>query len=217
MFINIAELDAVLFTFYWTDIKSIKKCLEQNSKGVFSDKIDIKPVLNLQYAYNPNPLRAAFFPVTKDTTIMFSNIQDGWFTLFCSIANAIDIKACYMRIMDDRKIENPSNYLYYINNSVTRVVYTLKDTKWVFYEQGAPLSFENIEYYKAKIKKERLNKNIMTEYCEKMGISINNKIEFDPEGAFSYELYWEGKFAGSKGTGPESLTVKHHKDSGTTT
>ena len=115
MHIDIANLDAVLFSFFWLDIQSVKAFLAQsanNKEGsVFSKDIDIKPLLNLQYGYNQNPQRATFFSVGKNAAIMFPNLQDGWVTLFWSISRGLKARACYMKIMDHNKLVNSSNYL----------------------------------------------------------------------------------------------------------
>ena len=198
MNIDISNLDAILFSYFWLDIKSVRTLLEQGilKNAVITEDADIKPLLNLQYGYNTTPMRATFFSVAKNTTIMFSNLQDGWATLYNTIANRLKAKSCYMRIMDCNKIVDASNCFIYCEDSKERIVYTLKEHKWVFYEQGMPLPFENTNYYTAKQKKERLNKKIMVEYCEHLGISKNGIITLNASGAFSYEY---GKCANSKG------------------
>jgi hypothetical protein len=209
--IDITNLDAVLFSFYWLDIQSIKKYLAQYAQkwnGGFSEDIDIDPLLHLQYAYNPNPQRATFFSVGKNTTIMFPNLQDGWRTLFHNIARGLKAKACNMTIMDDKRMIDPGNYLDYVEDSLARVVYTIKEDKWIFFEQGTPLPFENTAYYTAKQKKERLNKRIMLEYCESLRITKNGVISLAFENAFSFEMFWGGKYANSKGFGSTSLMRK---------
>ena len=192
MRIEIANMDVVLFSFFWTDIQTVKKYLAQNKEAVFSDDTDITPILDLQYAYNANPLKATFYPIKNDCTIMFPNLQDGWFSLYKNIAKGLNSKSCYMTIMDDEKFAYPANSFRYYENGLERVVYTLKEDKWVFYEQGEPLSFENKDYYNARIKKKRLNKAIMLEYCESLGISKNETLDIGDDGAFSYLRYWKG-------------------------
>ena len=209
--IDIASLDAVLFSFYWSDIRSLKEYLAQHAQewnGAFSEDVNINPLLNLQYAYNPNPQRATFFSVEKNTTIMFPNLQDGWRTLFNNIAHGLKTKACCITIMDDKKMIDSANYFHYVEDSFVRTIYTIKENKWAFFEQGSPLSFENTAYYTAKQKKERLNKRIMLEYCESLGIIKNGIISLAPNNAFSFEMFWTGKFTDNKGFGRTSLVRK---------
>ena len=208
MRIEIANMDVILFSFFWTDIHAVKKYLAQNKEAVFSDDTDITPILDLQYAYNANPLKAIFYPIKNDCTIMFPNLQDGWLTLYKNIAKGLNSKSCYMMIMDDKKFAYPANFFRHYENGLERVVYTLKENKWVFYEQGEPLPFENTDYYVARIKRERLNKPIMSEYCEHLKIAKNGCIDFDVSEAFSYSLYWEGQHKDSTGFGATSLAIK---------
>jgi hypothetical protein len=46
----------------------------------------------------------------------------------------------------------------------------------VFFDEGEPLWFENISYYKQRIKKNRLNKSIIIEYLKSLGWDVNNEI-----------------------------------------
>ena len=210
MKIDINNLDALLFTFFWKDIKSIKSFLEngQSENTVFSDDVDITSLLNLEYAYNPNPLRATFFKVTENTCIMFPKLQDGWRSLSRQITQNMKATSCYMRIMDDKKILLPSNYFTYSNSGNERTVYASDEYRWVFANVGEPAFFENEDYYKNRMVKKRLNKNILIEYCDKLKITNSGVLEFSDECAFSYESYWEGEFADSKGTGSTSLAMK---------
>lgn len=211
MVLDIGKIDAILFTYFWTNVNNIRAFLEQNNeKAVFSDDIDIAPLLNLEYAYNPNPLRATFFSVTENTCIMFPKLQDGWSSLSSYITNGLKIKSYYFRIMDDKKILMPSNYLT-CNDGLggRRTVYAQKENRWVFANVGEPLPFENTEYYSEKQIKARLNKDILLEYCEKLNITLNGKIDLNESIAFTYESYWEGEFAGSKGRGATSLARKN--------
>jgi hypothetical protein len=113
-----------------------------------------------------------------------------------------------MQIMDDKKIADAGCYLYYVEDSLERVVYTLKEAKWVFFEKGSLQPFENAAYYTAKHKKERLNKSIMLEYCEKLAILKSGNISLNHCEAFSYEMFWTSDLKGSKGNGPTSLMRK---------
>ena len=45
----------------------------------------------------------------------------------------------------------------------------------MFYSEGTPLSFEKTDYYKRARKKERLNKDILLEYCRAIGLLVENE------------------------------------------
>ena len=65
----------------------------------------------------------------------------------------------------------------------------------MFFEKGAPASFENTNYYTAQQKRERLSKKIMLEYCEHLEITKNGIMTLNIDGAFSCEY---GKLAGGR-------------------
>jgi hypothetical protein len=63
--------------------------------------------------------------------------------------------------------------------------------KWVFYEAGSPLWFENPEYYKRRMIKKRLNYGILKEYCQKLGIDFDDEKFFTPASeAAIFEHTW---------------------------
>jgi len=42
------------------------------------------------------------------------------------------------------------------------------EPSWKFYDHGEPLDFEDVDYYRAKIKKERLTPKIIAGYLKQM-------------------------------------------------
>jgi hypothetical protein len=47
-----------------------------------------------------------------------------------------------------------------------------EDNEWVFFQKGDPLWFENTTYYERQEVNTRLNKDILIEYCEKLGLQV---------------------------------------------
>lgn len=74
---------------------------------------------------------------------------------------------------NELKVENPSYKFHYSDSNFNdRDILAYKEDKWVFYEQGRPLAFENTDYYKNRLIKKRLNNKIIEEYLLKLGINI---------------------------------------------
>ncbi len=48
----------------------------------------------------------------------------------------------------------------------------MKDPLWVFHEQGEPCFFEEVGNYKKRRIKDRLNKETLISYCDKLGIKV---------------------------------------------
>lgn len=55
---------------------------------------------------------------------------------------------------------------------ITRDVLNYKEDRWQFYAKGPINSIEEIEFYKNRKIRERLNKEILLHYLKKMGISF---------------------------------------------
>ena len=58
-----------------------------------------------------------------------------------------------------------------VNEGYVRTVYAIKEFKWVFYEHGLPAYFEDLNNYKARRIKDRLNSRIIINYLEKQGVT----------------------------------------------
>jgi len=126
-----------------------------------------------------------FQPFESSQTIVISNLSDGWITLCNSIA--VELKTfLYTFSFSDESEADARNALQYTdfstNNKVSRVVYAMRDPRWVFYEEGAALYFEDVENYKNRIIKKRLNKRILISYCEELGYEIMTPGFFIPSG-----------------------------------
>ena len=65
-------------------------------------------------------------------------------------------------------------FKFYFSNSnlEERLIQVYKEDRWVFYEEGIPLSIEDQSYYKNKNIKKRLNNSIIKEYLLKLGIDL---------------------------------------------
>lgn len=53
-----------------------------------------------------------------------------------------------------------------------RIILAYKEDRWVFYEVGDPLPFEDVELYKKRYIRDRLNNNIIYSYLLKNGIDF---------------------------------------------
>jgi hypothetical protein len=88
---------------------------------------------------------------------------------------SLDGPFCWInvRIYDD--IEYPACFFdyYAARRSILRRLMTCKDEEgWDFAQQGPIQPFEKPDYYTRRLKKDRLNREIITEYMEKLGYMI---------------------------------------------
>lgn len=71
--------------------------------------------------------------------------------------------------------DNASPFFLFHHSSkqgITRDVLNYKEDRWQFYAKGPINSIEEIEFYKNRKIRERLNKEILLHYLKKMGISF---------------------------------------------
>lgn len=123
--------------------------------------------------------KAIFFEslLLKSKTIMLSNSYDGWITLANHISSKTNSGHITFFITFDEKKENDAQYMFVnkISEEEERVVYSMKEeSRWLFFQDGKPQSFENIEHYRKRRIKERLNVAILVDYCQKLGLDIMN-------------------------------------------
>ena len=124
-------------------------------------------------------------------TIFLSNLEDGWITLANNILLQKSGSYINFRFSDVNSIDAISAFTFTSSAlNQERVVYSMRDPKWVFYEKGTPLWFEDTDAYKARRVKDRLNTKILLEYCSALNLNIEKDNYFKPKGetlVFKYE------------------------------
>ena len=169
------------FTFSWLDtsLGSIEKYFLVNNFNKFNITKEHNKNITVGFEYNPK-IFVSHFVEKNNGIIMLPNLQDGWITLFYRLTSDLKINGYHFKICSNKV---PYNCIIYIEKGIKkRICYTLKDgNKWIFYETGTPLYFEEIKNYKNRIKKERLNKEIMLKYCSKLNIIKEKIMEINNE------------------------------------
>ncbi|EAA9322442.1 hypothetical protein CRQ39_24170 [Salmonella enterica] len=123
-------------------------------------------------------LKALFFPYrTTQGTVMVSNIQDGWYTLCYQLSKLIS-HGVYLFQLDEGRSADIMNAFFYMEGKESiykeRVVYSMTDPRWKFYQKGDKLWFENEHYYTNRVIRKRMNKEILTEYCGQLNLDIKS-------------------------------------------
>lgn len=130
-------------------------------------------------------LKKVYFFTPKanaDICVMFSNMQDGWYTLNNVLSAKLQCDCYLFQITDPDYQSYGMNSFSYINKgNDVRIVYTMQDPRWEFYENGVKQWFEDERYYAERIKKKRLNKEIILAYCERLGFDVTNPTFWESE------------------------------------
>ncbi|QHM70040.1 hypothetical protein C7M51_00300 [Mixta intestinalis] len=109
---------------------------------------------------------------------MVSNLQDGWGTLCHQLSKFTKHGFYSFRLDEENKkdVMNSFDYVGYTDKlKKIRVVYSMTDPRWKFYQVGEMLWFENESYYNNRIIRKRINKYILTEYCNKLSLNITDE------------------------------------------
>jgi hypothetical protein len=114
--------------------------------------------------------------LNEKMTFFVANIQDGWHTLIYSVCKHFKLRCFELSISNDT-IDYPSNKIVCYDNGVNiRSIRAIMadDNKWEFYQKGDPLAFENLENYKKRRIKDRLNRAIIIQYLARLNIDLNS-------------------------------------------
>lgn len=102
-----------------------------------------------------------------------SNSADGRKTL----CNVLHLKLCcsFYQFAFSNGIESPFFLFHYSpKHGIDRDVLNYKEDKWLFYEKGQKNKIEEEEFYKRRIRKERLNKEILLHYLKKTDVTFED-------------------------------------------
>lgn len=101
-----------------------------------------------------------------------SNYEDGLSTVCRTIQK--ELKCNYVTCALSNGLEAPFYKFYFSSSSFEeRLIQVYKDDRWIFYEEGKPLSFEKLDYYRKRRIRNRLNNEIIKEYMLELGIDVN--------------------------------------------
>jgi hypothetical protein len=189
------NVNNITLTFFPVDINIVKNYFisaigEQYSMRYIDNYTEsIRSYYNQQYDA-PQVKFLLFSPKSNPhTTIMFANIIDGYVNLIKYVSKQCDLEYYNISIFDDSQSQMMSSYhFHYHSKNRERHLLCYQDPKWVFFDEGEPLWFENISYYKQRIKKNRLNKSIIIEYLKSLGWDVSTEIFWIPSTDELYEF-----------------------------
>ena len=175
----------IALTIFNADIVQVKSALQRipifNQYQISSFYLNNnESVLNyLIPEYVPIKIQMLLFnPQFADNiTICYTNLVNGWPEIFEGYSETINIEM-YDCLINEEKYE--AYHFYFFYKTIKRHILCYQDPRWVFYEDGEPLLFEKNELYKSKIKKQRLNKDIILHYLDCIGCNIEKKGFWQP-------------------------------------
>ena len=112
--------------------------------------------------------------IYPDKVFFISNYEDGLSNVCRIIQKHLRCNIITCALSNETETDNPFFKFYFSNSNLEeRLIQAYKEDRWIFYEEGKLLSFENLDYYKRRRITDRLNNNIIKEYMIRLGIDIN--------------------------------------------
>ena len=140
--------------------------------------------------YNPEVSEFILLPFqtgSKSVTLFTSNHVDGWYTGANLLSKSTRCRSIQVDI-DICDKEQICRYEIVVSGEPSRVVYTIQDPHWKFYQQGTPMPYENLNAYLRSKKKDRLTKQMIVDYLSAEGIDFTSL-----EGLQSRGVRFEGR------------------------
>ena len=164
---------------------------------------------NWKYEYIPVNIKQIYYPdipygviqnekvllwetPNKKATVLFSNV--GWYNMLLHYSSVFKRTGIKIIISDTYNCKWPSFFFKYVKEGkAIRKIHSIKENRWVFYQDGNLLDFEKEDYYRKRRITDRLNEKIITEYLDKLGFDIQKEEFWKPQatGLFLEEKYKE--------------------------
>lgn len=101
-----------------------------------------------------------------------SNLCDGLQTGCHYLQKELNCECINFSVSSSKGLYQKNHFGYISADGKERIVMAIKEEKWTFFQDGEPLPFENIELYKNKRIKDRINFAVINEYLMKLGIEF---------------------------------------------
>jgi hypothetical protein len=152
---------------------SILQYFVKDTEGIVS-----LPYIDKAERDTTKPNRIVFWEprVRPGTTVLMGLFHDGLSHSIFRLSEYSPYTWINIRIYND--IDYPGCFFdYYADHRKTqRRLMACKDEKgWEFVHRGPVQFFENVAYYSKRMIKDRLNREIITEYLEKLGYAVSNE------------------------------------------
>lgn len=138
-----------------------------------SVELNIENYFNPKYGKNMEDFVFWENGLYKDMIFFVSKQVDGLYSLCHVLREKFQCAMLQCCLSNQASEYNPMYRFHFTNMSgEERIVMAYKEDKWVFFQSGIPLGIENIELYKNRMIKNRINNSIIKEYLLKLNINI---------------------------------------------
>ena len=153
---------------------------------------NLQSLLSREEDVSPNSYTAFFYrPLNApDFVCMRTPLEDGWQTLFNVLSLELGVESCRISASSGR--EDFYCFQSY-QQGKERIVYLMKDTKWIFYEKGERLPCEQSDMYAKQRIRDRLNEPMLLDYLLQVGLDVRDSLFYhSKDNVLVFYYTWEG-------------------------
>lgn len=153
----------------------VKNCYK---KAIMNGRVHISNMtLHIEDYFNPNGgnmencvwWESKLYP---NMTFFTSKQEDGLLSLCYMLRKYLQCPMLQCAVTTNSNAPVPMSKFYYFTNVQERIIMAYKEDRWVFFQSGTPLSIEDIELYKNRFVKKRINYSIIKEYLKRLNINL---------------------------------------------
>lgn len=126
-------------------------------------------------------------PKGKDYCAFVSNCTDGFNAFVHYLNHHRHINATGYSALNDK--DYPFYHFFrYELDGLRRYVRTMKDDpRWEFYQKGEPFEFEDVSRCSRRLKRERLDRDMVIEYMRQMGYDLEDPLFYETDECYLVE------------------------------
>lgn len=152
------------------------KALLDKDKASFipQDKLDLRKYIDPETGATLEHFSWWASESYPNMVFLSSNQADGFYSGCYSLRSRLGCSYVNFTVSQEGDLEsyNKNSFYYMGPDKKERVVYSLKEDRWTFYQEGDPLPFEDLSHYGKRRVKDRINFDIIKEYLLKIGIDF---------------------------------------------
>lgn len=153
--------------------ESYQTAVKHGKVQISSAELNIENYFNPKYGENMEDFVLWENCLYEDMIFFASKQVDGLYSLCHVLREKFQCAMLQCSLSNHTSEYNPMYRFHFTNmNGEERIVMAYKEDKWVFFQSGIPLGIENIELYKNRMIRNRINNSIIKEYLLKLNINI---------------------------------------------
>ncbi|MBQ8360966.1 MAG: hypothetical protein IJX44_03355 [Bacteroidaceae bacterium] len=171
-----------------------KQSFVENRVKIYSSPLDVTKYIDVPHGGSHYPKMSWWANKLYRNLIFFiSNRRDGMSSLCHNISRELGCKLYKFGISKGEEAYYGCTFFYCNKGIDERSILAYMEDRWVFWQEGELLPFENPEYYSNRFIKKRLNYDILVEYLGKMGINLFD-IDSNVTNCMTFErLKWDSE------------------------